>query len=127
MFHIRCISIPKCLYFNFFSASFCTSFLSAGISTSISVNVFSFSFLMIISGLIQIATIIMFLVYSVCFIYLIMFKKVYQVLSSGRDLVPHSQFDDCTVFFSSILNSAWSDDGLNKAKTSNHFKLLMKY
>jgi hypothetical protein len=30
-FHIRCISIHKLLYFNFFSASFCTEFLSAGI------------------------------------------------------------------------------------------------
>ena len=28
-FHIRCISIHKLLYFNFFSASFCTTFLSA--------------------------------------------------------------------------------------------------
>ena len=27
-FHIRCISIHKLLYFNFFSASFCTTFLS---------------------------------------------------------------------------------------------------
>ena len=31
-FHIRCISIHKLLYFNFFSASFCTAFLSASIS-----------------------------------------------------------------------------------------------
>ena len=38
-FHIRCISIHKLLYFNFFSASFCTTFLSAGITTSISVHV----------------------------------------------------------------------------------------
>ena len=30
-FHIRCISIPKLLYFNFFSASFWTTFLSEGI------------------------------------------------------------------------------------------------
>ena len=43
-FHIRCISIHKLLYFNFFSASFCTTFLSAGIATSISVHVFSFWF-----------------------------------------------------------------------------------
>ena len=49
-FHIRCISIHKLLYFNFFSASFCTTFLSAGITTSVSVHVFSFLFL-IISGL----------------------------------------------------------------------------
>ena len=26
-FHIRCISIHKLLYFNFFSASFCTTFI----------------------------------------------------------------------------------------------------
>ena len=50
-FHIRCISILKLLYFDFFSASFCTSFLSASIATSISVHVFSFLFFIIISGL----------------------------------------------------------------------------
>jgi len=50
-FHIRCISIHKRLYFNFFSASFCTTFLSAGIATSISVHVFSFVFLIIIPDL----------------------------------------------------------------------------
>ena len=50
-FHILCISIHKLLYFNFFSASFCTTFLSAGIATSISVHVFSFLFFIIISGL----------------------------------------------------------------------------
>ena len=50
-FHIRCISIHKLLYFNFFSASICTTFLSAGIATSIRVHVFSFLFLIIISGL----------------------------------------------------------------------------
>jgi hypothetical protein len=49
-FHIYCISIPKLLYFNFFSASLCTTFLSAGIATYISVHVFSFLFLIIISG-----------------------------------------------------------------------------
>ena len=37
-FHIRCISIHKLLYFNFFSASLCTTFLSAGTATSISVH-----------------------------------------------------------------------------------------
>ena len=36
-FHIRCISVHKLLYFNFFSASFCTTFLSAGNATSIRV------------------------------------------------------------------------------------------
>ena len=41
-FHIRGISVHKCLYFSFFSASFCTIFMSAGISTSIRVRVFSF-------------------------------------------------------------------------------------
>ena len=50
-FHIRCISVHKLLYFNFFSTSFCTTFLSAGIATSISVHVFSFLFLIVISGL----------------------------------------------------------------------------
>ena len=50
-FHIRCISTQKLLYFNLFSASFCTTFLSAGIATSISVHVFCFLFLIIISDL----------------------------------------------------------------------------
>ena len=66
-FHIRCISIHKLLYFNFFSASFCTTFLSAGIATSISVHVFSFLFLIIISGLFAVTSL------SVCcFILLIL-------------------------------------------------------
>ena len=50
-FHIRCNSIHKLFYFNFFSASFCTTCLSAGTATSIDVHVFSFLFLIIISGL----------------------------------------------------------------------------
>ena len=50
-FHIRCISIHKLLYFNFFSTFFCTIFLSAGIAASISVHVFSFLFLIFMSGL----------------------------------------------------------------------------
>ena len=54
-FHIRCNSVHKLLYFNFFSASFCITFLSAGIATSISVHVFSFLFLIIISGLFAVA------------------------------------------------------------------------
>ena len=50
-FHIRYMSIHKLLNFNFFSASFCTTFLSAVIATSISVHIFSLLFLIIISGL----------------------------------------------------------------------------
>ena len=50
-FHIRCISIHKLLYFNYFSASFCTTFLSVGIATSTSVHVFSFLFSIITSVL----------------------------------------------------------------------------
>jgi len=50
-FHICCICVHKLLYFNFFSSSFCTTFLSASIATSISVHVFSFLFLIIVSGL----------------------------------------------------------------------------
>jgi len=34
-FHIRCISLHTLLYINFFSASFCTTFLSEGIITII--------------------------------------------------------------------------------------------
>ena len=44
MFHICCISIHKLLYFNLFSATFCTTFLSASIATSIRVNDYSFCF-----------------------------------------------------------------------------------
>ena len=58
-FHIRCISIHKLLCFNFFSASFCTTFLSAGIAISISVHVFSFLFLIIISGLFAVTSLSM--------------------------------------------------------------------
>ena len=54
MFHIRCISVHTLLYFNLFSTSFCTTFLSVGIATSISEHVFSFLFLMMISGLIAV-------------------------------------------------------------------------
>ena len=50
-FHIRCISIRKLLYLSFFSVSFCATFLSVGIATSISVHVFSFLLLNIISCL----------------------------------------------------------------------------
>ena len=51
VFHIRCTSIHKLLYFSFFSSSFSVKFLPACIATSISLHVFSFSFLIIISGL----------------------------------------------------------------------------
>jgi hypothetical protein len=50
MFLIHCISIHDLLYFSFFSASFCTTFLSAGNASSISMHVFSFLLLIIISG-----------------------------------------------------------------------------
>ena len=46
-FHIPCISIHNLWHFTFFSASFCTTFLSVGIATSISVQVFYFLFLII--------------------------------------------------------------------------------
>jgi hypothetical protein len=42
MFRIRWISILKFLYFNFFSDSFCITFLSDGIATSISKQNFIF-------------------------------------------------------------------------------------
>ena len=56
MFHIRCIYMHKLLCFSFFSASFCKTFLSAGIATSISKHVFSFLFFVIISGLFAITS-----------------------------------------------------------------------
>jgi hypothetical protein len=52
MFHILWISVLRCLYFNFFSASFCITFLSDGtIATSINKQVLSFLVLIIMSGL----------------------------------------------------------------------------
>ena len=57
MLHIRCTCIHKLLYCGFFSASFCTTFLSAGIATSISMHVFSLLCLIVISGIINITTI----------------------------------------------------------------------
>jgi hypothetical protein len=42
MFHIRWISMLKFLYFHFFSGSFCITFLSDGIATSISKQILSF-------------------------------------------------------------------------------------
>jgi hypothetical protein len=51
MFYIRWISVLKFLYFNFFSDSFCITFLSDGIDTSISKQTLSFLFLIIMSGL----------------------------------------------------------------------------
>jgi hypothetical protein len=44
------------LCFNFFYASFWTTFLSAGIATSISVHIFSFLFLIIISVLLAVTS-----------------------------------------------------------------------
>jgi hypothetical protein len=47
-FHIRCMSTYKLSYFSLFSASFCTTFLSVGIATSIGIHVLSLLFLIII-------------------------------------------------------------------------------
>ena len=55
-YHIRCISLHKLLYFKFFSAPFCTTFLSAGIATSISAHILTFLFLIIISGLFAVSS-----------------------------------------------------------------------
>ena len=65
-FHIRSISIHKILYFNFFSASFYTTFLSVGIAISISVHVFSFVFLIIISGLFAVTSVCVCVCVFVC-------------------------------------------------------------
>ena len=75
-FHIRCISIHKLLYFNFCSASFCTTFLFAGIATSISVHVFSFLFLIIISDLFAVTSL------SVCTPYYYYYYYYYTIWMS---------------------------------------------
>jgi hypothetical protein len=51
MFHIHWISVLIFINYSFFSASFCTTFLSDGIDTSINKQVLSFLFLIIMSGL----------------------------------------------------------------------------
>jgi hypothetical protein len=51
MFHIRWISIHKFLCFNLFSASLHVTLLPDGKDTSINVQIFSFLFFLIISGL----------------------------------------------------------------------------
>jgi hypothetical protein len=48
MFHIRWISILKFLYFNSFSDSFCITFLSDDIATSISKQILYFFFLLLL-------------------------------------------------------------------------------
>jgi hypothetical protein len=48
MFHILWISILRFLYFNFFSASFCITFLSDGIAASINKQVFIIIIIIII-------------------------------------------------------------------------------
>ena len=58
-FHIRCISTHKLLYFSFFSTSFCTTYLSAGIATYISMHVFYFFFI-VISGLFAVTSLSVF-------------------------------------------------------------------
>jgi len=61
MFHIRCTSIQKLMYFNFVFASFGMTVLSAGIATPISMNVFSCLFLIIIYGLFAITLLLLLL------------------------------------------------------------------
>jgi hypothetical protein len=51
MFHIHWISLLKFLYFNLFSDSFCITFLSDGIATSLSKQTLYFLFLIIMLGL----------------------------------------------------------------------------
>ena len=59
--HIRCVCILKLLYFSFPSACFYMAFLSAAIATSISLHIFSFLFLTIISGLFTITPLCVYL------------------------------------------------------------------
>ena len=66
MFHIRCISIHKLLYFGFFSASFRTTFLPIGIVTSLSMHVFSFLYIIIIITVIIIIIIVVVVVVVCC-------------------------------------------------------------
>ena len=66
VFHVRCISVHKLLYFSLFSSTFSVIFLSAYIATFISVHVFPFLFLIIISGLFPVTSL------SVCTAWFIM-------------------------------------------------------
>jgi len=56
MFHICCLFVHKLLHFIFYSASFCITFLSAGMTTSISKHIFFFLFLIIMSNLFAITS-----------------------------------------------------------------------
>jgi hypothetical protein len=60
MFHILWISILRFLHFNFFSASFCITFLNDGIATSIDKQVLSFLFLTIMSLLLLLLLLLLF-------------------------------------------------------------------
>jgi hypothetical protein len=51
IFHVRWISMLRFLYVNFFSASFCITFLSDGIVASLSKKILSVLCLIIMSGL----------------------------------------------------------------------------
>ena len=78
IFHMRCISIVKSLYFRIFSASFLTTFLSPEIATSINIHV-PFSLLRIImSGL------LLGIVLSVCTCYYYYYYYYYYVMSTDR-------------------------------------------
>ena len=69
IFHIRCISIVRSLYFNIFSASFLITFLSPEIATSINIHVpFSLSRL-IMSGLLLYYYYYYYYYYYCCYIF----------------------------------------------------------
>ena len=89
-FHIRCISIHRLLYLNFFSASFCTIFLSAGTATSISVRVFSFLFLIIISGVFAVTS--LFIIIIIIIIIGIKFEWVCRTTRLVSGFVPVASF-----------------------------------
>jgi hypothetical protein len=79
MFHIRWISILKFLYFNFFFDSFHIAFLSDGIATSISKQILSFLFLIIMSGLFARTSLISLypLIPQYCYIFMLTYRLRY--------------------------------------------------
>jgi hypothetical protein len=79
MFHIFWISILRFLYFNFFLASFCITFLSDGIATSMNKQVLSFLFLTIIIIIVVVITVYTFIDFF-CSLYFILILSLSPVV-----------------------------------------------
>ena len=100
-FHIRCNSKPKLLHFNFFSASFCTTFLSAGIATSISIIII----IIIIIILRRVHYDVLLIVTSNIFHYVVNCRYL-EIFTPVRITKTHSSY--CSLYYKQILIMAVS-------------------